>query len=324
MPTYGEAQLQTPAAKHVPILLGGNQSRQRADCRQHRRRRHSRQHRRCRIGSVELSGCRRAIVRVARAGSRAHAGDVALLLECAARPGAGRNRAPRASSTISSMSRPAAVRGVASCPPWIRRSWLPARSPRPPISIGQPATSARCAGSRTRCTGAWTGDGRKTAARPFHMDGSRTPAFLRYRWQGYNEALILYVLGLGSPTHPLAHERAIEPGQRRIGGERCTATSFSTAARCSCISCLTSGSISAASRMRSCAGTRSTTSRTAGAPPFVNQQYAIRNPKGFRDYGQHAWGITASNGPGPATRRVSGRHAPLPWVCRARRAVRSG
>ena len=27
--------------------------------------------------------------------------------------------------------------------------------------------------------------------------------FLRYRWEGYNEALILYVLGLGSPTHPL-------------------------------------------------------------------------------------------------------------------------
>ena len=39
---------------------------------------------------------------------------------------------------------------------------------------------------------------------------------------------------------------------------------------------------------------------------YVNQQYAIRNPKGFRDYGEHAWGITASNGPGPATRRVGG------------------
>ena len=27
--------------------------------------------------------------------------------------------------------------------------------------------------------------------------------FLRYRWEGYSEALLLYVLGLGSPTHPL-------------------------------------------------------------------------------------------------------------------------
>ena len=39
---------------------------------------------------------------------------------------------------------------------------------------------------------------------------------------------------------------------------------------------------------------------------YVNQQYAIRNPKKFREYGQHTWGITASNGPGPTTRRIGG------------------
>ncbi len=27
--------------------------------------------------------------------------------------------------------------------------------------------------------------------------------FIKHRWLGYNEALILYILGLGSPTHPL-------------------------------------------------------------------------------------------------------------------------
>ena len=30
--------------------------------------------------------------------------------------------------------------------------------------------------------------------------------FLPYRWQGYDEALLLYVLGLGSPTYPLPEE----------------------------------------------------------------------------------------------------------------------
>lgn len=30
--------------------------------------------------------------------------------------------------------------------------------------------------------------------------------FLGYRWEGYDEALILYVLGLGSPSHPLPPE----------------------------------------------------------------------------------------------------------------------
>ena len=34
-------------------------------------------------------------------------------------------------------------------------------------------------------------------------DSERLVRFLRYRWEGYNEALVLYVLGLGSPTHPL-------------------------------------------------------------------------------------------------------------------------
>ena len=28
-------------------------------------------------------------------------------------------------------------------------------------------------------------------------------AFLNYGWQGYNEAILLYILGLGSTTHPL-------------------------------------------------------------------------------------------------------------------------
>jgi hypothetical protein len=27
--------------------------------------------------------------------------------------------------------------------------------------------------------------------------------FLKYRWEGYDEAMLLYILGLGSPTHPL-------------------------------------------------------------------------------------------------------------------------
>jgi hypothetical protein len=30
--------------------------------------------------------------------------------------------------------------------------------------------------------------------------------FIKYRWEGYDEALLLYVLGLGSPTYPLPEE----------------------------------------------------------------------------------------------------------------------
>jgi hypothetical protein len=30
---------------------------------------------------------------------------------------------------------------------------------------------------------------------------------------------------------------------------------------------------------------------------YVQQQYAIRNPKAFRGYNENCWGITASDGP---------------------------
>ena len=39
---------------------------------------------------------------------------------------------------------------------------------------------------------------------------------------------------------------------------------------------------------------------------YVQQQYAIHNPQEFRGYGEHAWGITASDGPGPIVLEIDG------------------
>jgi hypothetical protein len=39
---------------------------------------------------------------------------------------------------------------------------------------------------------------------------------------------------------------------------------------------------------------------------YVHREYAIRNPLEFAGYGADAWGLTASDGPGPATRRIRG------------------
>ena len=36
---------------------------------------------------------------------------------------------------------------------------------------------------------------------------------------------------------------------------------------------------------------------------YVQQAVRDSQSEGLRDYGEYAWGITASNGPGPATRR---------------------
>jgi hypothetical protein len=48
----------------------------------------------------------------------------------------------------------------------------------------------------------WAQNGKPTVTHGWKPE----TGFLRYRWKGYNEALILYVLGLGSPKHPLAPE----------------------------------------------------------------------------------------------------------------------
>jgi hypothetical protein len=39
---------------------------------------------------------------------------------------------------------------------------------------------------------------------------------------------------------------------------------------------------------------------------YIQQQYAMRNPRGFALYGKRCWGVSASDGPGPAERTVEG------------------
>ena len=40
---------------------------------------------------------------------------------------------------------------------------------------------------------------------------------------------------------------------------------------------------------------------------YAQQAYAMRNPKKFVGYDRFSWGITATDGPGPAERRINGR-----------------
>ena len=89
--------------------------------------------------------------------------------------------------------------------------------------------------------------------------------FIKYRWDGYSEALILYVLGLASPDFPASRGELSRPGPGRTNGRNFTGRSFSTPVRSSFITSRTCGSIFAASRTNTCAARRSTISRTAAA-----------------------------------------------------------
>ena len=129
--------------------------------------------------------------------------------------------------------------------------------------------------------------------------------FLTYRWKGYDEALLLYVLGLGSPTHPLPPE-----SYRAWNSTFEWKTIYD-------MDLLYAGPLfihQLSHLWLDLSGIQDDFMRDKGIDYFENsrratlvqQEYAIRNPHQFAHYGKHCWGITASDGPGPATCRVAG------------------
>ncbi|HUP02170.1 MAG TPA: glucoamylase family protein [Gemmatimonadota bacterium] len=129
--------------------------------------------------------------------------------------------------------------------------------------------------------------------------------FLKYRWSGYNEALVLYFLGLGSPTHPLPEE-SYPAWTETYRWKKLYGTEF-----------LYAGPLFIHQLSHvwiDFRGLQDDVMRARGIDYFENsrratciqQAYAIRNPRRLRGYGEHVWGITASDGPGPAALEVDG------------------
>jgi hypothetical protein len=129
--------------------------------------------------------------------------------------------------------------------------------------------------------------------------------FLPYHWEGYNEALLLLVLSLGSSTHPLP------PSTYRAWTESYVWKKLYG------FEFLYGGPLfmhQLSHIFIDFRGIQDEYMRAKGIDYFENsrratyvqREYAIRNPKGFEGYGEHTWGITASDGPGPLTRRVNG------------------
>jgi hypothetical protein len=129
--------------------------------------------------------------------------------------------------------------------------------------------------------------------------------FLKYRWEGYDEAMLLYILGLGSPTHPLP-ESSYTAWASTYRWEHCYGYDFLFAGplfthQLSHIWIDFRGIHDAFMREKGIDYFENSRRAT-----YVQQQYAIDNPLKFAGYGQCCWGLTASDGPGPATINVSG------------------
>ena len=129
--------------------------------------------------------------------------------------------------------------------------------------------------------------------------------FLNYRWEGYDEALLLYILGLGSPTHPLP-ESSYAAWTSTYRWEQCYGYDY-----------LYAGPLFAHQLSHvwiDFRGIQDAFMHDKGIDYFENsrratyvqQQYAINNPLGFKDYAPCCWGITASEGPGPDTIKIDG------------------
>ncbi len=129
--------------------------------------------------------------------------------------------------------------------------------------------------------------------------------FLPYRWEGYDEALLLYILGLASPTHPLSPR-----------SYRAWASTYEWKTLYD-IQLLYAGPLFTHQLSHvwiDFRGIQDAFMRKHGIDYFENsrratlvqQQYAMRNPGGFAHYGELCWGLTASDGPGEARLTIDG------------------
>lgn len=129
--------------------------------------------------------------------------------------------------------------------------------------------------------------------------------FIRHRWRGYDEGLLLYILGLGSPTHPLPPEsyaaytaayqwKEIYDRELLYSGPLFTH-------QLSHMWIDFKGIQDAFMRQHD-----SDYFENSRQATFLQQEYAIRNPMEFAGYGRYCWGFTASDGPGRHTRTING------------------
>jgi hypothetical protein len=150
----------------------------------------------------------------------------------------------------------------------------------------------------------WAQDGELTVRHGWLPESG----FLEPRWQGYDEALLLYVLGLGAPIYPLpsGSYNAYTSSYRwaKLYRYELLHAAPLFVHQFSHVWIDFRGIQDEPMRARSLDYFEN--SRRAA---YVHQQHAIQNPYQFKGYGEFTWGITASEGPvqGPKPLQKDGR-----------------
>jgi len=162
----------------------------------------------------------------------------------------------------------------------------------------------------------WMLSERGTLCHGWKPESGRLP----WHWEGYDEALILYLLALGSPTHPIP-QNSYEAWCATYEWREVEGIAYLHAGplfihQMSQLWIDFRGLQDAF--MRAHASDYFHNSRAAVQ---VQQRYAIRNPREHAMYGEFCWGISASDGPGP--QHWHGRGEP-PWYDYVARGVPDG
>jgi hypothetical protein len=130
--------------------------------------------------------------------------------------------------------------------------------------------------------------------------------FLHYGWEGYSEALLLYALGLGSPTHALTRDSfgawTVTYQWENLYGQDFLYAGPLFIHQFSHAWIDFRGIRDDFMREKKC--DYFINSRRAS---YVQREYAIRNPRGFAGYGSNCWGISAGEGPSGKSQSVAGR-----------------
>lgn len=129
--------------------------------------------------------------------------------------------------------------------------------------------------------------------------------FIPHRWTGYDEGLLLYLLGLGSPTFPLPAESYAAYSStyqwKKIYGRELLYSGPLFTHQLSHLWIDFRDLRDAFMREHGTDYFQNSRQAT-----YVHQEYAMRNPLEFAGYGKLCWGVTATDGPGWDKRMVDG------------------
>lgn len=122
--------------------------------------------------------------------------------------------------------------------------------------------------------------------------------FLRFDWRGYNEAMLMYILALGSPTHPIEPEawtewtRTYPKTYGKFNGQEFLSFGPHFGHQYSHVWIDFRGIMDAWNREKGYDYFEN--SRRAS---FAQREYARANPMRWRGYDSEIWGLTACDGP---------------------------